>query len=260
VGNAAGHLFSSWLNPTSILVGALTVVFSAYLAAVYLAADAARVGEPEMQEAFRTRALGAGVVAGAIALVGLPVVHGDAHSLFTELLSGGALAAMIVSMLAGAGTLALVYRRRFEAARYGAAVAVAAVIAGWALARYPTLLPGLSVDTAAASHNTLVCLTVAVLAGGALLFPSLGLLFGLTLRGHFDPQSAPHEPTAGGGPSAAVQVPLGPRLAVALLVIGVGLLNAATAPWAHAIGVVSLFGFMIVAFAVIVPRALTEPE
>src|ERR1700683_208092 len=29
VGNAAGHLFSSWLNPTSILIGVLAVAFSA---------------------------------------------------------------------------------------------------------------------------------------------------------------------------------------------------------------------------------------
>ena len=48
------------------------------------------------------------------------------------------------------------------------------------------------------------------------------------------------------------------RLAVALLIIGVGMLNAADAPWAHAIGVVSLFGFMIVAFAAIVPAALAQ--
>ena len=41
VGNAAGHLFSSWLNPTSIFIGVLAVTSSAYLAAVYLAADAA---------------------------------------------------------------------------------------------------------------------------------------------------------------------------------------------------------------------------
>src|SRR6266496_1360529 len=34
VGNAAGHLFSSWLNPTSILVGVLAVATAAYLAAV----------------------------------------------------------------------------------------------------------------------------------------------------------------------------------------------------------------------------------
>src|ERR1700751_5744753 len=42
VGNAAGHLFSSWLNPTSVFIGVLAVVSCTYLAAVYLAADAAR--------------------------------------------------------------------------------------------------------------------------------------------------------------------------------------------------------------------------
>jgi len=92
VGNAAGALFSSWLNPTSILIGVIAVANSAYLAAVYLAADARRVGDPELENAFRTRALGAGVLAGAIALAGLVVVHADAHSLFEQLTSGSALA------------------------------------------------------------------------------------------------------------------------------------------------------------------------
>jgi hypothetical protein len=32
----------------------------------------------------------------------------------------------------------------------------------------------------------------------------------------------------------------------------------ANAPWAHAIGVVSLFAFILVAFAALVPRALAE--
>src|SRR4051812_26430274 len=41
VGNASGNLFSSWWNPTSVLIGALAVANCAYLAAVYLAADAA---------------------------------------------------------------------------------------------------------------------------------------------------------------------------------------------------------------------------
>ena len=36
VGNAAGDLVTSWLNPTSIVVGALTVATSAYTAAVFL--------------------------------------------------------------------------------------------------------------------------------------------------------------------------------------------------------------------------------
>src|SRR3984893_14101643 len=112
VGNAAGERFSSWLNPTSILVGVLVVATSAYLAAVYLAADAARRNERELERAFRVRALGAGVVAGALALAGIFVVRADAHSLYAELVSGPALPAVIGSALAGLATLALVYRRR----------------------------------------------------------------------------------------------------------------------------------------------------
>src|SRR5205807_1316754 len=133
VGNAAGHFFSSWLNPTSILIGVDAVAASAYLAAVYLAADAARRGEPELEREFRVRALGAGIVAGALALAGVAVLRSDAHPLYHELVTGQALPALIASVLAGVATLALVYRRRFEAARYSAALAVAAIVAGWAL-------------------------------------------------------------------------------------------------------------------------------
>jgi len=63
VGNAKGDLVTSWLNPMSITLGALAVATAAYLAAVYLAADAVRVGRPELAEAFRVRALVMAVVA-----------------------------------------------------------------------------------------------------------------------------------------------------------------------------------------------------
>lgn len=55
---------SSWLNPTSIFIGALAVANCAYLAAVYLTGDAARLRERPLERAFRRRALSAGVVAG----------------------------------------------------------------------------------------------------------------------------------------------------------------------------------------------------
>jgi cytochrome d ubiquinol oxidase subunit II len=102
IGNAAGHLFSSWLNGTSIFIGVLAVVSSAYLAAVYLAADAARDKHGALEGDFRIRALGAGVVAGVLALGGIFVVNADRHALFHSLLTGSALAAVIVSFcLAG---------------------------------------------------------------------------------------------------------------------------------------------------------------
>src|SRR5439155_13534109 len=77
VGNAAGDLVDSWLNPTSILVGTLAVASAAYLAAVYLAADAVRVGRADLAGAFRARALVTAVVAGAVAIGGLVVLRED---------------------------------------------------------------------------------------------------------------------------------------------------------------------------------------
>jgi cytochrome bd ubiquinol oxidase subunit II len=259
VGNAAGDMFSSWLNPTSIMIGVLAVATSAYLAAVYLAADAARLGERELVRAFRARALGAGLITGAIALAGLAVLHSDAHSLYHELVTGDAVSTLVVSILAGSGTLGLILARRFEAARYSSALAVAAIVAGWALARWPTLLPGLTVQQAAAPHDTLVALVVAVLAGGAILFPSLALLFRLTLTGRFDHV---HEDTTRlAGQVLSASIPKLPsRAAVACLIAGVGLLNVAEARWAHALGVASLFGFIVSGFLALVPGTLSREE
>jgi cytochrome d ubiquinol oxidase subunit II len=252
VGNAAGDRFSSWLNATSILVGVLAVATSGYLAAVYLAADAARRDERGIERAFRARALGAGAVAGGLALAGIVVLRYEAHSFYDELVSGRALPAVIVSALAGLATLALVYRRRFEAARYGAALAVAAVVAGWALAQWPTILPGLDVRQAAAPHDTLVAVVVAVLGGGAIVFPSLAVLFRLTLAGRFDEGSHPLTAPPSRRRPGLRQAPLA-RTAVACVIVGFGLLTVANAGWAHAVGVIALFAFVVAGFLALVP-------
>jgi cytochrome bd ubiquinol oxidase subunit II len=190
IGNAAGDPLTSWLNPTSLLVGTLAVATGAYVAAVYLAGDAARAGLDELAVAFRTRALGAGVVTGAIAFAGLAVVAYDADRLGDKLFAWPAVAAIAASAAAGIATLELVRRWRFEAARYGASAAVAAVVAGWALAQRPELLPGLTVEEAAAARPVLIATIVGVALGGLILIPSLALLFGLVLRGRFDEQAA----------------------------------------------------------------------
>jgi cytochrome d ubiquinol oxidase subunit II len=262
VGNAAGHMFSSWLNPTSILIGVLAVATSAYLAAVYLAADAARLGEDELEQQFRARALCAGLAAGAIAIGGLAVLHSDAHTLYHRLLDGDGLPALIVSMLAGLGTLGLVWTRRFESARYTAALAVAAIIAGWALAQRPSLLGGLTIQQAAAPHDTLVAVIAAVVAGGAILFPSLGLLFKLTLAGRLDHEEHKEERVPVSPVKAVLSAPaksgLQARLAGACLFSGVGFLTVAEAGWAHLIGVISLFAFILIGFVALKPTEVAQ--
>jgi cytochrome d ubiquinol oxidase subunit II len=258
-GNARGDLWSSWLNPTSITVGVLAVVFSAYLAAVYLSADALRRGRDDLVEPFRRRALGAGTLAGVLAVAGLVVLHEDAHALYHDLVFGEGLPALIVSVLAGALTLTLVARRRFEPARYTAAVAVTAIVAGWALAQQPQFLPGLTIDQAAAPRDTLWAVIVAVVGGAIILFPSLALLLRLTLGGSLGEGHHAGGPSAEEDqpPSAGSLLPAGPalagRIAVACLVAGLGLLTAAEAGWAHAVGVVALFGFVVSGFLAVVP-------
>jgi cytochrome bd ubiquinol oxidase subunit II len=261
VGNAAGHLFSSWLNPTSIFIGVLAVASCANLVAIYLAADAARDGHEALERDFRLRAFGAGILAGAIAIGGIFIVNADYHTLFHSLLSGRALAAVIVSCLAGLVTLMLVYDRRYEPARYCAAiaVAVAAIVAGWALARWPTILPGLTVDQAAAGHDTLVWVIVCVLVGSLILFPSLAFLFRLALAGRFQAAEST-VPDEIAQPLPANRPGLLARVAVALLIAGFGLLNIANAQWAHAVGIVCLFCFVVVGFRAIIFSALRPDQ
>jgi cytochrome d ubiquinol oxidase subunit II len=258
VGNAAGHLFTSWLNPTSVLIGSLAVATAAYLAAVYLAADAIRLGDSALARQFRCRALGAGLIAGAIALGGLAVLHSDAAPLYHGLVDGDGQAALLVSLLAGVCTLALVWRSHFEPARYTASLAVAAIIAGWALAQRPLLLPGLTIRQAAAPHDTLVAVVIAVIAGGAILFPSLALLFRLVLHGQLDHAEHSAMPVRELGLLSPFRPGLIVRLAGACLIAGVGLLTIADAGWAHAAGVLCLLGFAVFGFIAVAPAELAS--
>jgi cytochrome d ubiquinol oxidase subunit II len=198
VGNAQGDEITSWANTTALLIGALAVATAAYLAAVYLAADARRIGSPEIAEAFRARALLAGVVAGALAAAGPFVLNADAPDLYDGLTSGAGLVALIASGAAGLTALALVASRRYGAARVAAAAAVAAIVAGWGLAQEPEILPGLTIEQAAASDTTIEAVLIGFAVGLLILLPSLLYLFRLVLSGRFDPATGPQP-----GPSPA---------------------------------------------------------
>ena len=285
VGNAAGNLVTSWLNPGSVLIGILAVAFSGYLAAVYLAADALRYSQPAVAAGFRRRAIAAGLVSGVLALAGLLVMRGSG----VGLTHGTALPPVIISGAAGLVTLALCWRSRFGPARLTAALAVAAVVAGWAAAQAPRLLPGMTVTQAAAGRSTLVALVIGVCCGAVVLVPSLALLFTLFLRGRLDtpehhsreiaafPGGAPAPPAPSDGPPQASGPPrpgvvtradgpapaAGARLAqhvtawsaaaVVGLVAGAGLLVFASPAWAHGIGVACLVLCAVSAFVLAAP-------
>lgn len=213
VGNAQGDIISSWLNPTSITIGIVAVTLCAYLAAVYLAADANRKHEADLAEAFRVRGLVAGLVTGLVAAAGVLVLEADSELVYEGLTSGPGLVDLLVSGVAGLLTIGLLWARRFAAARYTAAAAVVTVIVGWAIAQSPYILPpSLTVQDAAAADNVLIGLLVSIAIGSLILVPSLLLLYGLVLQGRFDEGGVGSVGTAGpaGGTNAEPFHPLGP--------------------------------------------------
>jgi cytochrome d ubiquinol oxidase subunit II len=175
-----GDPVGSWLNPTSLVGGALAVTTCVFLAGVFLSADAARVGIPALAQRLRVRTLVVGIVSGLVVFAGLyPVVH-DAPTLSHGLL-GAAFSLLVVAALAGAITLYLLYRRRYSLARFSAVAAVGAVILGWGVGQYPWMLVDqLTINDAAGAHATLTALLVVAALAAVIVLPPLSYLLWLT--------------------------------------------------------------------------------
>ncbi|MEU2623393.1 cytochrome d ubiquinol oxidase subunit II [Streptomyces sp. NPDC007157] len=181
---AAGHgdPLSSWLNPTSVLGGVLAVTVCAYLAAVFLTGQAQRRAQSSLETAFRHRAFGTGIVAGLVALAGVFILRADAPRLFHQLSRVGA-PLLAVSAVCGLAALVLLRKGSPPVVRTLAAVAIAAVVAGWGVAQYPYLLgTHLTIQQAASPSATLWQLFVVSCVAAVLVAPSLLLLYILQLR------------------------------------------------------------------------------
>jgi cytochrome bd ubiquinol oxidase subunit II len=193
-GIAAGDVITSWTNPTSVLGGVLAVLVCAYLAAVFLCADAHREGAEDLADQFRARALGTAALTGLIGIAGLFVLRADAPLLF-EGLTGRALPVVVLSVVAGVAAFVLLATRRYVPARLASALAVTAILVGWAVAQYPyLLLPELTIEEAAGGRATLVAMLVALVGGSLILVPALVYLYVLFQRSQPDMSSTPSGP------------------------------------------------------------------
>ena len=199
-----GDPIGSWLNPTSIAVGLLAVAAGAYISGAFLTADARR-SSPALADAFRWRTLGAGIIAGGLAIAGILVLRVDAPSLFADL-TGPGLPLVAVSVAAGTLSLVLCVVARGHGTRGAAVGAVAAVVLGWGVAQYPLLLPpDLTIAAAAAPEGTLTALTVITIAAVVVIGPSLALLFWLQQQSRLE-----SKPEGGPGISPRSQRPPSP--------------------------------------------------
>jgi cytochrome bd ubiquinol oxidase subunit II len=194
VGNAAGDPVTSWLNLLSLVIGALFVATSAYLAAVFLVSDSRRAGAPDLERYFATRAFATAVATGALAVAGIFALRDDARYVYDGL-TGDALPLVIASLLCGAAVLVLLRRGARRGVRPLAVGAVAAVVCGWGVAQHPYLLPqDLTIDQAAAPSTALTTLLIVFGAAVLLVVPAIALLFTLAQRSLIEETSRPRPP------------------------------------------------------------------
>lgn len=182
-GNAAGDELTSWLNPTSIAVGLLAIAVGAFLAAVYLIAEARRRGADDLESYFRVRALAAGAAGLVLGVATLIALWVDERQMFDRVV-GRSSALIAVGVLVLVATFVLAARGVVRGLRVAAASGVAALVWAWAVAQYPYLLPfELTIDDGAGAAVTQRW--VLAWAGVALLtvVPALGLLYVLDQRG-----------------------------------------------------------------------------
>jgi cytochrome d ubiquinol oxidase subunit II len=135
---------------------------------------------PAVVEAFRGRALAAGVATGVLALT-VFVLAGDApHVRMALTESAWAWPLHLITGAAAVAALALLWTRRYAWARVAAADQVTGILWGWALAQYPYLIrPDLRLAAAAAPRPVLVAFLWILFVGALVLVPSLVYLFRL---------------------------------------------------------------------------------
>ena len=188
-----GNVWSAWTTPTALVTGALFVSACAYIAGVYLVADSDRRSQPDLVRYFQRRAVAAGVLTGALALLNMVLLRSSARYLWDRLW-GPALPAVLVSVVAGAVALALIVLNRPHLVRVAAALAVIGVVAGWGIAQYPWLLPGQLTLAQGSAPTTALAAELAVMGLAALLvLPSFGYLYWLQQHGRLQDTESSEE-------------------------------------------------------------------
>ncbi len=163
-----------WLGPISLLIGAVALSLCSYLAAVYLANEAAG----ELRDDFHRRALQSGTVVTALTIIALPVCYFDSPHLWDGLISARAAPVLVLGLISALLSGWALWRRRYRLAKVATIGQVSLLLFGWGLAQYPYLVyPDVTIADAAAPDVTIRFVLYSLPFGAALVLPSLWFLF-----------------------------------------------------------------------------------
>jgi cytochrome d ubiquinol oxidase subunit II len=178
----SGDGLALWLGPFQVVVAGLAVAACVALAATFMTVEMARALEGTLAVRFRRQAQAATAATAVLATAALllsareaPALHAGLTGRALPLVLGGAVVALVALWALRTG--------RDRLARAAVTLLVVALVWGWGVAQYPRVVgPSLTVDAAAAAPAELHAVAIALVAGGALLVPSLLLLYGAFRR------------------------------------------------------------------------------
>ena len=177
-GQVVTGFFAGWMSTFALGCGLFALGLFAFLAATYLTVETK--DQPELQNDFRRRAMGAGLALVPLAAAVWFISSRDAPSLFHELTQWWALVLFACTACLAAAALVALGKRRFILARIAAVGQVTLILAGWSIGQYPhIIIPDVTFLNAQAPQITLRLLLTALGAGALVLFPSLFFLFHL---------------------------------------------------------------------------------
>jgi cytochrome d ubiquinol oxidase subunit II len=190
-GSFAERFVEPWLTPFGFGVGLLALTLFAFLAAVFLTME---TRDRELVEAFRRKALGAGVAVFLASALVLRLSFAEAPLMSRGLMaSSWALPLHLATAVSAIVVFAALWRRRFRAARVAVGFQVSFIFWGWVVSQYPYVVPpDLTIDVAAAPKITLRLTLWALGVGALVLAPSLIYLFRVFKSGPPDGVGAEH--------------------------------------------------------------------
>jgi cytochrome d ubiquinol oxidase subunit II len=176
-GQYEADYLTGWVSPISVFTALYSVEMCAYLAAVYLAREAAIAKDNELTQLWRQRSLSTGLWMGLLSVGGLVMVALETPSLAEGFISRG-WPLVVVSLACGIDSLVEVWRGNYLRAVIASSGAVASVLWGWGVSQYPVIVPpSITSEVAKAPDNILWIMLVVIAVGTVLLLPSLAYLF-----------------------------------------------------------------------------------
>jgi cytochrome bd ubiquinol oxidase subunit II len=170
-------LWSAWLTPFALTIGAMGLALCATIAPIYLTVEAQRANNEKLMHLFRKRAFIGGGFLAALSILGLVLAPSEAPLLWRGMLDH-AIWAVIVVFLIGVLTAGALFYRHYRLARILIVLETGALLGTWGLAQLPYIVPpDLTVTAAASPPTTLWEFFISALIGMLVLIPSLWFLF-----------------------------------------------------------------------------------